>query len=207
MQDESGGISAWQDQSGNGFDAVQSDSSQQPQITPSAINGLPAVYFDGNNRFFTLPDVISGATAGELFVVLKTEGDQNAPHGFMRFSAGGNSGGPGTDILYPYQGQIYDAFGSTSVKLVGSPNQPLTEYHLYNATSKSNEWSARINGKLQYRTSSNTVGFTATPTIGALYYSFQGKIAEILVYDHALVDSERERVQWYLAAKYFVGDY
>lgn len=113
----------------------------------------------------------------------------------MRFSSGGASNGAGTDILYPYQGQIFDAFGSTTVKQVGTPPTPLTQYHLYDASSQPGQWTARVNGNVQYTTTNNTVGFTTTPTIGALYYSFAGEIAEIVIYDHALTDSDRQQVQ------------
>ena len=197
-------ISSWLDQSGHNFLASQNNLSNEPVWRSSGSNGLPTVYFDGNNRFFALPDVMSTATAGELFVVLKTEGDQNPPHGFMRFSSGGASNGAGTDILYPYQGQIYDAFGSTTVKQVGTPPTPLTQYHLYDASSQPGQWTARVNGNLQYTTTNNTVGFTTTPTIGALYYSFAGEIAEIVIYDHALTGSDRQQVQSYLAQKYLL---
>jgi len=201
-KDSNNKISAWLDQSGRNLQAAQNNQANQPVWSGAAAGSMPAVYFDGNNRFFTLPDVMSTATAGELFVVLRTEGDSNPPHGFMRFGSGGTSSGAGTDILYPYQGQIYDAFGSTAVKLVGTPPIPLTQYHLYNASSQTGEWTARLNASVQYTTTTNTVGFTTTPTIGALYYAFQGYMAEIIVYDHVLTAAERNTIQAYLGSKY-----
>jgi alpha-tubulin suppressor-like RCC1 family protein len=201
-KDGNNNISSWLDQSGHSFPASQNNASNKPVWVSSVAGGLPAVYFDGNHRSFNLPDVMSTATAGELFVVLRTEGDPNPPHGFMRFGSGGGSTGGGTDILYPYQGQIYDAFGSTTVKVVGTPPPPVTQYHLYNASSKTGEWTARINQQLQYTTSNNIPGFTTTPTIGALYYSFYGYISEIVIYDHVLTSADRSAVGNYLASKY-----
>jgi alpha-tubulin suppressor-like RCC1 family protein len=201
-KDGNNNISSWLDQSGHSFPASQNNASNKPVWVSSVAGGLPAVYFDGNHRSFNLPDVMSTATAGELFVVLRTEGDPNPPRGFMRFGSGGGSTGGGTDILYPYQGQIYDAFGSTTVKVVGTPPQPLTQYHLYDASSKAGEWTARINQQLQYTTSNNTAGFTTTPTIGALYYSFYGYISEIVIYDHVLTSADRSTVGNYLGSKY-----
>jgi alpha-tubulin suppressor-like RCC1 family protein len=206
-KDANGKISSWMDQSGRNLAATQGSSGNQPMWIASGPNGLPTVYFDGNYRSFNLPNVMSTATAGELFVVLRTEGDQNPPHGFMRFGSGGTSTGAGTDILYPYQGQITDGFGSTAVRTIGAPPTPLTNYHLYDASSQPGAWTARINGLVQYTTSTNTVGFTSTPTIGALYYAFQGYMAEIVIYDHVLTDSERQQVQTYLAQKYSLPDF
>jgi len=201
-KDGNNNISAWQDQSGNNFQAAQTAASNKPVWASTGAGSVPAVYFDGNQRFFNVSDVNSTATAGELFVVLKTAGDQNAPHGFLRFSSGGTSSGAGTDILYPYQGQIYDCFGSNAIKQLGTPAIPLTNYHIYNATSQANQWTARLNGSVQYSTATNTVGFTNTPTIGGLYYWFQGYMAEIIIYDHALTTTDRTTIQNYLISKY-----
>ncbi len=197
-KDGNNNISAWQDQSGNNFQATQTNSSYKPIWASAGAGPVPAVYFDGgsyNPHFFNLPDVISTATAGELFVVLKSQGDQNAPHDFMRF------GTPGSG-LYPYQGRISDQFGSTTEKVVGTPAMSLTNYHLYNATSQPGQWTARINGSIQYTTTDNTVAFTTTPTIGGTFYGFQGYMAEIIVYNRALSTSERTTVQNYLISKY-----
>jgi fibronectin type III domain protein/thrombospondin type 3 repeat protein len=138
---------------------------------------------------------MSTATAGELFVILKSQGNQNAPHDFMRF------GTPGAG-LYPYQGHIEDQFGSTTTKQVGTPSTPLTSYHLYDSMSQAGLWTARINGSVQYTTTDNTVGFTTTPTIGGTFYGFQGYMAEIIIFDHALTTTERTTVQNYLDSKY-----
>jgi Fibronectin type III domain/Bacterial TSP3 repeat len=196
-KDADNNVSAWLDQSGNNFQATQSNSGNQPAWASAGASSLPAVYFDGNGRFLNLPNVMSAAAAGELFVVLKTEGDQDAPHNFILFGSGGSS-------LYPYQGQIYDGFGSTTVKQVGTPSTPLTSYHVYNATSQPGLWTARINGSVQYTTTSNAIGFTTTPIIGGqpYLYWFQGYMAEIITYDHGLSDSERASVQNYITSKY-----
>lgn len=197
-KDVNNNISAWADQSGNNFQATQSNTGNKPLWVASGAGALPAVYLDGGNfnpHFFNLPDVMSGVTAGELFVVLKSQGDQNAPHDFMRF------GTPGSG-LYPYQGHIEDQFGSTTTKQVGTPSQPLTSYHLYNTTSQPGEWTARVNGSVQYTTTNNTVSFNTAPTIGGTFYGFQGYMAEILVFNHALTATERTTVQNYLVSKY-----
>ena len=45
-------ISQWTDASGNGYNATQSTVANQPTLVASAINGKPAVRFDGTNDFF-----------------------------------------------------------------------------------------------------------------------------------------------------------
>ncbi len=49
----SGAISIWGDNSGNGNNASQSTAASQPTYTASAMNGNPCAIFDGVNDFFT----------------------------------------------------------------------------------------------------------------------------------------------------------
>jgi len=63
------GVSQWDDQSGNGNHLVQAATVSQPVVTAAAINGLPAITFDGANSFmqiaFTLPQPVT------LFMLLR----------------------------------------------------------------------------------------------------------------------------------------
>ena len=196
--DQDGKISTWQDQSGLGNDATQTSGSNQPLLVAGSINGLPTVHFSGS-QWLNLPDLMNGATAGELFLVLK--GDQDLPlqaYGLMSF-------GSGYESYYPYiDGVIYENFGSTVRYTVGNPSQPLDAYHIFNVSSQTGDWEARINGILQYQTLVNTVYFPSSPVLGhnSLYGAFSGDIAEIIIYDRVLDASDRETIEKYLAGKY-----
>ena len=79
--------------------------------------------------------------------------------------------------------------------------------------SSSTEWTSRINGTIQFTTASNTVGFWPWPAIGSGgavsgYGStnFDGDIAEILIYDHALSQADRDAVTAYCKGKYGLLD-
>ena len=200
-QDAGGRVSSWADQSGHGMDATQPTSGNQPQVVAGARNGQPALHFDGAASYLSLPNVMGAATAGELFVVLRAT-DPAHRHSFMNFGTS-----PYGLSIYPYtDGHIYDSFGSTNFYDIGVPPVDLTQFHLYNASSIAGAWTARLNGQVQFATTSNTVGFNSGPTIG---YSdgyagtfFAGDIAELLVFDHALTDAERQTVSAYLNAKY-----
>jgi hypothetical protein len=198
---------SWANQAQGGNLALQGTGDSQPHVIANQIEGKPVVHFDGSNDSVGLTDVMQGVTEGDLFVVLRTTGDPEADHGFMTFGPGGW----GEWALYPdASGNIRDNFGGP-LRNTGKPLQPLDEVHLYEALSKPGEWTNRVNGVVQYTTGSNTVSFTSAPVIGssgsAFNGTFQGDIAEIIIYDRALSTIERDRVQWYLAAKYLIPGY
>jgi len=205
-------VQTWRDLSGNGYDAMQVNASHQPQVSSTPINGLPAVHFDGTSSYLNLPFPMSAATAGDLFVVLRAQSASGTAMHVLSLS--GRLQYPGTD------GQISDSFGSVTDHLVGSPGADITQVHFYNATSSSTEWTARLDRQVLFTTPTNNVAMgsgTPAPVIGAGYTGstlsnwFAGDVAELIVYDHVLTDSERQNVQQQLAAKYgehisFPGD-
>lgn len=206
------GVTTWHDMSGSGNDAIQANSSLRPQLVTNQINGRPVVRFNGTSQHLTLPFLTNGATAGDLFVILRAQ----TPTGVDRslFSLSGRT-------LYPAAGgDIADSFGASADHSVSLSGADLTQVHIYNATSTSGEWTARLDRQALYTTASNTVTMgsgSPAPLIGADYVSgvpgawFAGDIAEIILYDHALTDPERQIVQQQLAARYgmaiaFPGD-
>jgi hypothetical protein len=123
--DQNGLISVWQDQSGFANNASQSTSSNQPLLVLNSVAGLPVVHFSGN-QWLTLPDLMNGAPAGEIFLVLKATADvPTSARGLMSF-------GNGYEDYYPWNdGQIYENFGSSVRYTVGNPSPLLDQYHLF----------------------------------------------------------------------------
>jgi hypothetical protein len=144
----SGSVSFWPDQSGTWRDASQATKAKQPQLTINALNGLPALHFDGTDDIVQLPDSsLSMLTAGEAFVIVKAS--SGTPAGSRPlWSLGGKQ--VSTTAGYPTpSGQIYDTFGVSTSQGTGMPVQPITNYHMYNVLSRTGEWTSRINGVLQ----------------------------------------------------------
>jgi len=191
-----GNISLWPDNSliNPANNATQSNGSNQPTLVANGLNGRPVVHFAGGQSL-NLPNVMNGASAGEIFVVVRSTALNNALWWW-----GGSNGN-----LYPYSdGNLYEDFGTTTWTSLGKPAADLTQYNLYNVSSSSSEWTQRINGLVNYDRLGNTVSFRATPVLGMASSGvhFTGDIAEVIVYDHVLTPQEKETVGFYLNSKY-----
>jgi alpha-tubulin suppressor-like RCC1 family protein/chitodextrinase len=199
----SGPASAWGDQSTLNNDAVQLDENRRPQVIPNAINGRPAVRFDGEGDALNLPDLMAGATAGEIIAVLKV-GDKtpglysNNNNDLWNFglSTGYYYDTPGFPTYYRYNG-----FGLDGSHESGNfPKALVSDYHIHDTSSTAAVSIERYNGQTYSTLVNPTVAFSnPNPWLGN---GFVGDFAEILIYDRALTPEERDTLHTYLAAKY-----
>src|SRR5438876_404463 len=148
----------WIDTSGASNNASQGTTANQPQYYTNVINGNPVVHFDGVNDYFSLPNLFSGATQAEAFVVLKATADTPTATRSLWIFGSYNYYGNWYGMYPATDGTISEDFGTTGLNNIGNPTQPLDQFHLYNVAGKSGEWTARINGVVQYATTNNTFG-------------------------------------------------
>jgi hypothetical protein len=202
-------VSFWEDQSGNGNNAMEiytSSAATRPTSVTGQLNSRPVVRFDGSDDFLTLWNLLSGATDAEAFVVLKADAELPAANrGLWRL------GGSGNNSRYPATaGTVTEDFASTTARNIGDPAQPLTNYHIHSVSGTAGQWEARVNGVTQSASAANTFGASASPLLGyagsgSLY--FDGDIAELLVYERVLSPDERDAVGAYLVGKYGLGQF
>ena len=198
----SGGVvSQWNDQSGAGFNASQGTSSARPSLVSSVINSRPVVHFNGTSNFLTLGNFMSGASAGDMYLVLRASTTRPTQHAApWDFSVSYGSQYPSAN------NHIYDGFGSTTQQDVGIPSQTITNFHVYNARSAASLWKASMDGSQLVSKTTNTVSFRSNPYMGAIAsyptYFFAGDLAEMIVFDHLLTDPQRATIGQYLNQKY-----
>ncbi len=198
-----GFVASWEDQSGNGYHATQSNTNRQPAIVDNQINGNPVVRFDGlsgtqGDRFLLASEILDPLSQGEIFAVLKaTSALPASDQGLWNL---------GQPSKYPQaDGTISDGFGS-DVSRSATPPIDIEDYHVYSASSKPNEWIARINGSIIGEATTNTVDWKNNVKIGrSSTLNFAGDFAEILIYDRVLTVQERDDVLNYLAIKYNIA--
>ncbi len=90
--DEDGGISSWNDKSGNGRNATQPEARYRPIFSATALNGLPAIRFQGakQNRL-EAPALATSETAGMIFAIYNDPPDtcSSSPHQRLFSSSNG----------------------------------------------------------------------------------------------------------------------
>lgn len=200
--DMNGNVSDWADQSGNSNDAAQMDSGKRPQLVASELNGHAVLRFDGDDDKLELPDLMSGATAGEIFIVTRLSDfarPGNPYFGLVQMDTG--------DATVYSKDTVWNNFGTAGHHAFGSVDvSTLTAPHIFNTSvTAAGTSTTEVNG-LQWEVhTGETVDFTTTPLIGAdaIDEFYRGDIAEILVYDHPLTVGERRAVNLYLATKYY----
>lgn len=195
-------VDSWTDESGNGFHATPNGNS--PTLAHNSLNGRQTVLFgDGgfNNRMNVSSSLMSGATAGSAFIVFWRDADPGDGSAmFDRF------GSDSTSSHQPFgDGVFYSTFGTTARKTAGNPASVLTSPRIYSEHSAANDWRNYMDGTQLFSTTTNTVNFGTSTRMfgdGGTGASFDGNIAEFLVFDSVLTQTEREKVEGYLAHKW-----
>jgi hypothetical protein len=197
-------ISQWTDNSGAENNATQTNSSYQPTLVNNAINGLPAVQFNGSSQYMQISNSISANFSGGASIFIVT--NPTALTSGSRFLDFENCA-PGT-YTYLYQPS------STSTALYLYNNAINTSVTASNAltTNQFQLLEAIHNGlpSVGIYTNSvlNTYAGSLTPGnnyIGQASASgnyFNGQIAEILVYNRGVTVSEQSQIEGYLYGKY-----
>ena len=227
-----GRVSKWMDQSGNGNDAIETDTSRQPVLVNNELNGKPVISFDGvNDRLgFTGSKKMSQVS---VFAVLKNKTpdvNSDAVGSVFTFGPGG------TYNASEHLGLRMRGFppGNNNDVVVGTGDGP--DYVLTTSTglSKYNEWrnisfvtdeklfntTLRWNGNDAVTAPSGTNltmsvslgdsaarggGIGSTDNFGLLGYPMtmaKCDFAEFIVYDTVLSNSDRLAVEKYLNDKY-----
>ncbi|MBU2547139.1 MAG: LamG domain-containing protein [Proteobacteria bacterium] len=216
-----GAISQWNDQSGAGANAAQATVAEQPTWVEDGPNHKPVVRFDGTNDWLKITN-FAGLTNQNAYSILMNGSCEAS--GLPRDILGGMD--PAT---YPpaatTHGLLLEVLTGNNVRLLhrfpfaagGGDNLQTTSggfsyatplnLALVRSATNMNAW---INGSLQSPAQATTTAafnlnmdvavgrLSPAQTIRYLY----GGIAELLVFNKALSDSERSRCESYLDWKY-----
>jgi hypothetical protein len=205
------GTRIWQDQSGNGHDAIPT-LGHEPSLTADGRTCQFTWQFNGSSSFdFSLP--IAGWGQMTVFLVANTAND---PPGDTYFSEAAailwtEDALWGNTFVSPYQTHVYSRFGTTQVGNNLSYTRPASgigqDFTITRAVHNNDTDQIYVNGLRVFSQGgklSSLSGVTGAGTIGLGINNkyFNGEISEILVYNRVLSTQEAARVESYLRNKY-----
>lgn len=205
-------VSSWNDCSGNNNNASQLNGDNQPFIANSILNGLPIIRFDGTNDILngtTIPGINSSSMS--IFIVAN---GQNQSTGVLTsyFEIGNYSTGfsfardlrSSYAALFAYTNTKYIQTQTGSLPNVGFDFKLLEFIKTFNSNAK-----LYLDGIETPKGGSNVASLIGTFTNSSYHIGqfagfnyLKGDIAEIIVFNKSLNDSERLNVEYYLQNKY-----
>lgn len=208
-------VSQWIGKSGNGFNLTQAVSASQPTTGTTTINGLNAIYFNGNNKLVYLnSNLFNDRTSSTVFVVARGTVSTTGNKGlFLVRTVTGDAA----------RGQVLAVSGQMQA---GGRRLDADTYQSVNASTISDnvafmagaifDWQnarlyANLNGVLTERpggfqtagvvqNTADDLGIGQNPR--STGNSYTGSIGEIIVYSKILSTNERQVVEAYLRNKW-----
>jgi len=198
----SSAVSEWNDLSGNGNNATQSTSANQPALVSNSLNGNPVIRFDGTYSKLTLPTSATLAIQSNLYEMFMVAKSSSSNVQFL--IAGGYE-----NFEYHLNGDAGARFipiASTWIDLGTAGSYTDGNAHIFSARASSSGGAVRVDGTDGGTSSANILSSNS----GALQlgvrsdgtYYFNGDIAEVILYNTNLSASDRSTVEHYLANRY-----
>lgn len=210
-------VSGWADQSSFGNNATQTASTNQPTLITGAINGKPAISFDGTNDFLSVaddatisPEKVSvfivcsaNSTVSNRQYVGKCNNMQTSGYGIVGYANDAN--GFINSSAAPQYGGSFPANTFGVLSLIYDPAKAADQIRMSIASGSGNGSQTTIYTGTKTAAISNDSSPLYIGSWGGTKYLNKCRIAEILVFDRAVSDQQRALVEGYLKEKYNVG--
>jgi hypothetical protein len=203
------GVAVWRDLSGNNRNATQNVGNNQPDYTLNAVNGRPALTFNGSSH--SLRSTLALGSTHSVFAVVNMD---------ERKIAGIIGGSVSSDLIYgdgssSFSGGNYGAFGVARA-VYGGGAITTGVYQVVSAVlaggtlpTNLSMWTNGTGGPVSVVTAGTAANakLDANVFIGSSAGShfMKGKMAELICYTKALTTAERVTVQKYLGKKYNIA--
>ena len=203
----------WNDRSGNGNHVTQTTASIRPVFQTNAINGRPAIAFNGTTRQFVLPNqTFSGMTSLDnftLFTLLRWNGKVTSG---IWGTAGPGANAANVHFEIQTGGQVRARLGNLDSVLVpgalasGAWNtlslvQQLSGEDPGLKLFKNGAAIGALSGEPGLALMANYQGFVLGNSHSSNRY-FDGLIAEFILFNNRLTDNDRKGVETYISQKY-----
>ena len=220
-------VNTWQDQSGNGNDAIQSNANRQPLFVNNELSGKPVIRFDGSNDKLGFTGSLPMTQISFFIVIKQYQGTKN-PDEEVPVTFGGTDMTLGKQYFFVTRDPstsnpdnvIAVGFDPNHSALVTEPNiAAYDQWNYFSVVTDQTIWNTSIkwNGK---NVTASLVGSNASLSvplgdglgngggIGGADNVPEGTlaaicdVAELIVYNRAVSDSERSYIENYLSQKY-----
>lgn len=207
-----GAVAAWPDISGTNNSAAQTMAARRPTFNAAAINGHPAVSFDGVDDRLDLASNLFAPAHFPLTIVavLRTTDTDAHVAGTGSSAAGYLTSYGGALTLTGGRATVKANYASSGLHLADAA--PLTGApHLVSAVASSGASALFVDGRTAgassaatnaYPYQKSTIGASDGSISGDARDPFAGELAELLVYRRALPSAERAELERCLADKY-----
>ncbi len=190
-------VDSWLDQSGQTIpnNVTQGTASKQPTFQTNEVNGYPAVRFDGNDDNMDLSSKIS--TARTLFVVIRFDGDQGDYSSIWGRSSAYHGDGSLFKAQYIFDNKYLEGTYAHPGYIGGEWYENEIIIDPITTTIKKNNWVV-----LSVVTSADVAFDLLASDRDVVNRFINADIAEMLVYDNAVSDIDRQGIEQYLLDKY-----
>ena len=206
----SGAVTGWADYSGNFNNAFQPDVTAAPQFIANATNQMPALRFDGLNDYLQVAHSSSLAITGDITSFFVVRFDDFATFRAVWAKTSSNVPRPTDYYVLPNSGipRVFRGGPAGIGNVDASEPIPAGAYVVAGFDMAGTTLTHYLNGQ-----SIGTGEIAAVPvdlgdplrigTRGDLFTKMKGDIAEIVIYNTALSEADRNKVVSYLTTKYF----
>lgn len=205
-------VTAWRNKGAAGGSTSTTLGSGTVSSTSTTINGLPTVSFAGS-AYMTAPSMTFAQTTRTVFIVVKL-GASGLNRYFLQGNASISTNRINVGVLSYFYSGITDLemsyYGDGFYGTTGTPTIFNTSTIIC-ATTLSTNYGIFVNGTSQALVGGGTTRAfeTGTTTTQAIGYNGAGSasfdLGEVMIFDGAITDTQRQQVEGYLAAKWGLG--
>ena len=205
-------VSAWMDQSGQGYNATQSNSANQPSLVTGAINGLPTISFNGSSSFMQFPTGFNNFAQGlSIFLVVKPAATTALSQILNLGTGSSNDYNLGIEINSSTEAEyfVYTGAGSgmTSVSYGSAITATAQLIEVIQTgtsatilTDGANPVTNASMNSIPEPTTGRTNSYLGQASGGGNF--FNGEIAEVIIFNTALTTAQRQSIENYLISKF-----
>lgn len=207
----SGAVTAWADQSGQGNHAAQPTASLAPKLVENVLNGKPVLRFEGGTKYLDVPNSPGVSFVGDLSTFFVVKLSDTSGYRAVWSKVLGNKPRPTDYYFQPnsnvprlYRGNATQWLAADGAAAVPSGQFAVIGFDVA-GTAVGHYFNDQVNGRGTIALTNPAEDSGLPLRIGSRddkVTQLKGDLAELLVYDAALADTDRAQVIAYLQQKY-----